>query len=249
MSAYMYTAGNPVMLVDPDGNDIVYMGEGGNEVNRIKNDKVNKTYVVDINAKSVAISGLGENGADGWKEAKMPGVIPNKDGANTTGDKYQKYDYLIAAETSYFNQYKNSGVTPNHTNGQSIDNPNSVPDLDPNIVKAMIMQESSMGTYDRNPKDKNNSYRDIMQANVWYSSNSNDWNDSKKQFGLEKAGGANPSQSVRAGIGILFQKGLSTNGGKTTFRGWNSAVDRYNGGGVPNYGDKVRKMANSARKI
>lgn len=105
---------------------------------------------------------------------------------NTTGAKYQKYDYNIAAETAIFNINKSEGITPTHANGKSIDDVCEVPDLDPTLVKATIMQESTMGTYDRNPKDSNDSKSDIMQANVYYSEKSNDWGAHKSQFGLKK---------------------------------------------------------------
>ena len=46
MSPYNYCAGNPVKLVDPDGEDYVYFKEDGSEIGRITNDKVEKWYVV-----------------------------------------------------------------------------------------------------------------------------------------------------------------------------------------------------------
>ena len=224
------------------------MKEGGQEYKRIENDKINKTYVVDINAKNIDYRSLTENGEIGWIEAKMPGIISKSGGKETDGEEFQKYDYLIAGETSYFNQHKNNKETPLHTNGNAINDPLSVPDLNPTLVKAIIMQETRMGTYDGNPKDKNDSKSDIMQANVYYSAKSNDWSNSKSKLGLTKGGGATPSQSVHAGIRILFQKGLRTSGSHTTFRGWNNATDRYNGGGVKGYGTSVRKMVNNARR-
>jgi len=248
VGSYVYCMANPVKYVDPDGMDVVFMKENGTEQKRIVNEEINKTYVVDLNSKDVDYTNLSENGGKGWIEARMPGVIPNCGGEKTDDEKYQKYDYLIASEASYFNQHKNNGETPSHTNGKTIDDPSTVPDLDPTLIKAMIMQETRMGTFDPNPKDNNNSKSDIMQANVYYSSKSNDWSDSKAKLGLSKGGGAKPNQSVHAGIGILFQKGLSTSGKHTSFRGWNKATDRYNGGGVPNYGKNVRQMVKDARR-
>ena len=228
------------ILFDPDGMDIVYMLPGGIEQKRIVS-KRNVTYVHNLNAKSHATNNLGENGATGCIQAEMPKIINGYGAA-----KYQQYDYLIAAETSYFNQNKNSDVTPTHTNGKSIDDASSVPDLDPTLVKSVIMEETHMGTDPGH--GSNNGQQDIMQANVWYNAKKNDWSDSKKQFGLTKQGGATPAQSVHAGIGILFQKGLYTNAkGKTTFRGWNEAVKRYNGGGNPNYQKEVLSFYNSAK--
>ena len=237
---YSYCAGDPVNKFDPDGKDIVYMLPGGAEQKRIISES-NITYVHNLSEKSHATNNLGENGATGWMQAEMPKIISGYGAA-----KYQQYDYLIAAETSYFNQNKNNDVTPKHTNGKSIDDASSVPDLDPTLVKSVIMEETHMGTDPGH--GSNNGLQDIMQANVWYSAKSNDWSESKKQFGLTKQGGATPAQSVHAGIGILFQKGLCTNvQGRTTFRGWDEAVKRYNGGGNPNYLREVKSFYNSAK--
>ena len=51
--------------------------------------------------------------------------------------------------------------------------------------------------------------------------------------------GATPQLSVHAGIGILYQKGLRSDGKNVYFKGWQIAIQRYNGGGVKNYLQKV----------
>ena len=233
LSPYAYCAGDPINLVDPTGMDIVYMLRGGYELKRYISDQ-NVTYVQDANSQTCELENIGENGGEGWVQAAMPDAI---DGYSSD------YDYLIAAETAYFNMDKNNGITPTHTNGETIDDVSTVPDLDPTLVKGIIANESAMGTIDG--KKGQNAKQDIMQANV-----PGDWNDSKTQFGLEKNGSATPELSVYAGIRILYQKGLNSEYRKdgtlsTTFLGWNNAAKDYNGGGDKFY---MKKLLNKIKK-
>ncbi len=236
-SPYVYCLQNPIIILDYNGADTVFVNPGGTEAKRISS-KNNVTFVHNLKAKNIQTKNLSGKSHIGWIEADMPGVINYNEGnIDLSSSKYQKYDYLIAAEVSYFNQNKNRGITPKHTNGLYINNPSSIPNLDPDIVKAIIMQETRIGTAPGS--SLNNAKSDIMQANVWYSASSNDWNDSKSQFGLRKMGGATPQLSVHAGIGILYQKGLRSDGKNVYFKGWQIAIQRYNGGGVKNYLQKV----------
>ena len=236
-SPYVYCLQNPIIILDYNGADTVFVNPGGTEAKRISS-KNNVTFVHNLKAKNIQTKNLSGKSHIGWIEADMPGVINYNEGnIDLSSSKYQKYDYLIAAEVSYFNQNKNMGITPKHTNGLYINNPSSIPNLDPDIVKAIIMQETRIGTAPG--RGLNNAKSDIMQANVWYSASSNDWNDSKSQFGLRKMGGATPQLSVHAGIGILYQKGLRSDGKNVYFKGWQIAIQRYNGGGVKNYLQKV----------
>lgn len=183
----------------------------------------------------------------------MPNIITSKDGGNgnniTTGSKYQKFDYLIAAETGIFNYNKNvKGEVP-IKEGQNI-NSATINDLDPTLVKATIMQESTMGT--AKIRGLNNPETDIMQSNVCYDPSKpndpdvSDWNPGKLDFGLTLGGGANPQKSIHAGIGIMFRKGTVTDDGKTmNFTSWENASKKYNGGGAANY-ENVLKMRDAA---
>ena len=229
---YAYSINNPSKFADIDGLDIVYMLQGGIEQKRIIS-KQNITYVQNL-----------ANQGKEWIKAEMPKILEGFSNAI-----YQKYDYLIAAETSYFNQNKNLGKTYRHTNGEFVNSVKNIPDLDPTLVKSIIMEETRMGTIAGH--GLNDATKDIMQANVWYSKNSNDWNQSKEQFGLKMRQGATPYLSVHAGIGILYQKGLKSsviNNKKTTiFKGWRIAVKKYNGGGNRNYYKEVMNFYNNAK--
>lgn len=173
---------------------------------------------------------------------------------NTTGSKYQKYDYMIAALTYIFNQNKEMDIVPTTGGRMLLDASSKVPNLDPTIVKGIIMEETVMGS--GKSGGSNDPTQDIMQSNVYYSSTSNDWNSDKKQFGLTKGGWATPAQSIKAGIDILFQKGLRDpdNGGLTQTKNWfggeqwENAIRDYNGSKrKEDYKEDVIKMVNEAQ--
>jgi RHS repeat-associated protein len=253
LTPFHFTANCPITYTDKDGFDIVKFDINGNEINRIVDDKIIKT-LVQVPSQYISPSPFLPDPtpfpmrvAYDFIEAPMPGIIEG-----FSDLKFQKLDYQIAASTFIFNHNKNKGIVPNYTNGTNLENAQSkVPDLSPNVVKAVIMQETMMGTFDPNPMDKNDSKKDVMQANVQYSSTSTDWSESKIQFGLVQGGGVNNSaQSINAGIGILYQKGLKGGGGKTWTGGhdWMNAVLNYNGkaGHKEGYRDNVKKMSQSA---
>jgi hypothetical protein len=244
-SPYAFCLNSPIAHFDPDGQDLVYFNLKGQELGRIASKTEFRTF---IQTGNFTIPSLIAGKV--FSEVPMPKIITSKDNTNTTTAEYQQYDYIIAAETGIFNYNKNNGNTPTHSNGKTIDDPSSVPDLDPTLVKATAMQETEIGTVDHSPNDLNNAKTDIMQANVYYSAKSNDWGDHKLQFGLTKGGGATPQQSIKAGIGLMYQKGLRTVNGATSWIGgnaWQNASNSYNGGGASNYGN-VLKMQSTAVK-
>jgi hypothetical protein len=229
----------------PQPDDIVFFDKNGHEMHRIASKTQYRTFVRtgDLSFGSFV------NGKS-FTEAPMPKVIQSRGGVGTTDPIFQQHDYIIAAETFIFNENKRKGIVPLHTNGKLLPDPSTIPDLDPTLVKAIAMQETVLGTFDPNKLDYNDAITDIMQSNVYYSEKSHDWAESKKQFGLEKAKGVkNVQHSVKAGIGILYQKGLTGGHGEkwTGGKEWEHAVRHYNGGGVRNYHQSVLKMKREAK--
>ena len=218
ISPYAYCAWNPIKLVDPDGEDTVFINRDGKESERRPGG-----YSTFIN--------VGKK----WQEVPMPDLIPERTQSKeiTSGEEYQKLDYIIAAAVGYFNYDKNSGNLQLYSDGNR-EIPSSavsqIPDLNPTLIKAIAIQESNCG--------KNTS--DIMQSNK-----KGDWGDFKSHYGF--VNGVTPSkwQSLTGGIKILATKGFKggiTADGSFKFQGWRSATKAYNGGGNKGYTHYVYDM-------
>ena len=242
VSSYCYAINNPLNILDSKGTDIVYVNLGGQEVYRIKNESIYKTYIQTSRSSTSPLEGN-----LGWKEVPMPKIIQTKPSSNenVSSEKYQKNDYLIAARTGYFNQAKNHGRLKLYSEGGNMipsEEIRKIPDLDPTLVKAICIQESNAALTNS----------DIMTSNY-----PGDWGDGKMKsaYGLKKNEKLNVTNSLYYGIRILATKGYK--GGvrydKKTgkiiyeFRGWGNATNNYNGGGVQNYQNDVETMVREAK--
>ena len=114
--------------------------------------------------------------------------------------------------------------------------------LDVNLVKAIVMTESNMGAANIG---NGTGATDPMQSN--YPGDYDSSKDIKAAVGLTKGQTMTPQTSINAGLGIFVIKGMNSNssGNYTTWKGNREAVKRYNGGGDPNYVNKVYGNYNS----
>jgi hypothetical protein len=101
--------------------------------------------------------------------------------------------------------------------------------LPADLVKAMVAVESghNMSAYTSDP----------MQVNV-----PGDWVPRKASWSLTRVVAPGQALGIVAGIGWLSYKAYTydSSGNRASFRGWDAAAARYNGGGDPNYLSKVQ---------
>ena len=174
----------------------------------------------------------------------MPGVAAGRE-----DPKYQQNDYQIAASTFLMNRSvaladitgdKSGLPTPDASHSIGTDLPGQ---LDVNIVKAMVLTETESGNLSG---ATGTGTTDVMQSNV-----PGDWNNSKTAIGLTKDQAMTPETSINAGAKLLFMKGMGSDAnGVMNWRNgkdgdWSNAVQKYNGGGDPNYTQKVNNYVNS----
>jgi len=235
---YVYCVNNPLVYWDPTGEDVVYFGEDGDEITRIISEERFETYVqVEDGAKgSVACEVSPVEGA--FMLAEMPNVIEEKNGVSTIDPKYQQNDYQIAAQTFLFN--KNKDNIQLYTDGNRpipMENNCAIPRLDPTVVKAIAMQESTCGN---DPKRQT----DILSANA-----KGDWGSFKGNYGLTKDAVPNVAESLRAGIQILATKGFKGGGSSYVWEkgtSWIDAANNFNGGGTVGYKSAISTMVSNS---
>ena len=242
VSSYTYVINNPLNILDPNGADIVYVNLGGQEVYRIKNKNIYKTYIQTSRSYTSP-----SKGNLGWKEVPMPKIIQTRPSSNedVSSEKYQKNDYLIAARTGYFNQAKNHGILKLYSEGGheiSSEEIRQIPDLAPTLVKAICIQESHAA---------------LTSSDIMTSNNPGDWGDGKLKsaYGMKKKEKMSVTNSLYYGIRILATKGFKggvkydKKTGETSyeFKGWGNATNNFNGGGVRNYQNDVETMVRESK--
>ncbi len=235
LTTYHFTANNPIIYYDFDGEDIVYFNRDGKEVYRVASEEINETWVMHKNADNHVVDKMHMQNRVGWVKAEMPNRIIHQ-GAVEKGRDLNRYDYQIAASTYLMNQSIEDGTAYGKKGSEKLA---GVPILSPDVVKAMVIKESQVGYI----KSKfQASDKDVMQVNVGSSSKTatGDWSSKKVHVGLTENVVPTPEESIHAGVKWLYYKG-TTYILKYSKDGRSIAVDKYIWDGGTDWFDAVKK--------
>jgi len=158
--------------------------------------------------------GGGTGGGGGEQTIVVTGQRPQNN--CPTPARLSSLDGFIVVVTTAYNFGRGFGAPPAEA-------------IPADLIQAMVAVESghNASVYASDP----------MQVN-----NPGDWDPRKAQYGLTQ--GVAPGQylGIMAGIQWLIYKSYryDSTGAAVSFRGWDEAVTRYNGGGDPNYLSKVQ---------
>jgi hypothetical protein len=191
-------------------------------------------YTVDPKTGALLFEGkpLDPAAAQAWKERQLgapsglPGVVSER-------------EQMLRAKLSQLSPAQAEVATYPHALDATVENyvaqynqskgfrPGDREYLDPDLIKAMIMQESA--------HDLKAFNSDPMQVNA----NSRDWDKAKAPLGLVRGVAPGPSLSVEAGIKWLIYKSYVRANDPDTFKGWFVGVVDYNHTGHVAYGKSV----------
>jgi RHS repeat-associated protein len=242
---------NPVLFIDPDGNDGDYYDT---DANYLGNDGIDdgKIYVLNdgLRAKTENTEvnwgeTLDKRHSDALKknsqEAETPGKITYKlDEDNPSAEKYNQYDKEIAVATHLINREINKGtlsIGSNYTLGEKATK------LDVNLVKALAYKESRIGQ---------GMSLSTKASDIFSMFNTGDYGD-KGKMGMtlnEVKLGGGAAQSTNWGLRWLYYKSFRSEGGMVkNFQGWDYAIQKYGPGAKePNYKKTVYDIYNSIQK-
>lgn len=196
--------------------------------------------------------------ADGAPEIERVALSVKKKSTFFTKNDVRQYTYKGVRGNEDYNRFDNEIVDAvNEWNAVFNDEYPPPEPLHPNLVKAIIYVESKMGYY---KSQEYPSHPDVMQVAdpdnpAIHTLNNDGWRNEEGVLARERwwsvgaihildyrgsAGGSSPRESIYWGVRWLYHKNQGITTKRTrSWSAWKEAVAFYNGGGDPNYVDKV----------